>query len=109
MNALAIATIATAVVLLLATAFLIVGDYKLVIRLRQNHRRTWESLGSPSPWFTHIDDMTSVYRFLVARQYRALGDPKLSALAERLRVLTYAVYGLTAAMLVLMVLTRLSK
>ncbi|MFL5595153.1 MAG: hypothetical protein ACJ785_11150 [Gemmatimonadaceae bacterium] len=109
MIVLAIATLVASCVLLLATAFLIVGDYQLVVRLRENHRKAWEKLGSPSPWFTRLEDLTSVYRFLVARDDRQLGDAQLSALADRIRLLTYAVYALTAVIFVLMLLIRLSK
>ncbi|MFL5497777.1 MAG: hypothetical protein ACJ79I_06130 [Gemmatimonadaceae bacterium] len=101
-----VVTVGTTWALLLATGFLIVGDYKLVVRLREHHQQVWGRLGSPSPWFYRLEDLTSVYRFLVAREYVTLGDPELSALANRIRILTYTVYALTAATVVLMALTR---
>jgi len=109
MSALAISTIVAASALLCAVGFLAVGDYRLVVRLRENHRHTWEKLGSPSPWFNRFEDVASVHAFVFGREHQSLGDATLSELAERLRILTYTVYALAAATLVLMVLTRLSK
>ena len=109
MSALAIGTIVSAGALLCAVAFLAVGDYRLVVRLREDHRQIWEKLGSPSPWFTRLEDLASVHAFVFGREHHSLGDATLSELAEHLRILTYVVYAFALATLVLMALTRLTR
>src|SRR5262245_10427197 len=102
MSPLVMATLVVAAVLGIAIILLIVGDYRLVTRLRRDHPVAWQGIGSPSPWFTRLEDVNAVYRFLEERAYLRLGDADLSQLAGRLRMLTNVVFLLAAATLVMM-------
>ena len=108
MNAVATAAIAAGALMAAAVAVLAVGEYRLVTRLRRDHPRTWEGLGSPSPWFTRWQDLSAVTRFLTQRDYEKLGDVELAVLANKLRILTRVVYVLVAATLLLLSIARLA-
>lgn len=102
----------TAAVALLFAAFvasatgLIVGDSRLVLALRRNHPRVWEALGRPSPWFSRVEDVGAVHRFLHQRAYVALGDAALIRLGDRLRALTIVTGVLGIATLALAAAAR---
>ena len=101
------AVVLVGALLLAAVAVLVVGDYRLVTRLRRDHAEVWRSLGSPSPWFTKLEHLGAVNRFLSHRKYEALPDAGLVELSGRLRVLTNLVYWLAAVTMLLLAVARL--
>jgi hypothetical protein len=103
-----VAALISGAFLVLAVLGLAVGEYRLVSRLRRDHPETWQSLGSPSPWFTRWQDVSTVSDFLDSRGYERLGDPDLESLGRRMRILTKTVYALAGATLLLILLARLS-
>ena len=62
----------------------------LYSRLRARHHHTWMALGRPTIWIGRV----AVLRFLLRREYYALGDAKLVRLARFLRgyLLAFAVF-----------------
>ena len=91
-----------------AVILLALGEYRFVQELRRQHPVTWQNIGSPSPWFSRLQDVTAVSRFLSRRGYEHLDDPALAILGHRLRILTSIVYGFVAATLLLLMLARLA-
>lgn len=85
---------------------LIIGDYRLVTSLRRRHRAVWERLGGPSPWFSRLEDVSAVHRFLHERAYTALDDPALVRACDRLRVLTLVTCVLAVAALAVATIAR---
>ena len=109
MSTLGLAAAVAGSVLSIAVTALVVGDYRLVTRLRRDHAAVWQALGSPSPWFTKFEDLTAINRFLAQRRYEDLSDPELIGLARRLRLLTSLVYWLAAITLILLGIARVKR
>jgi hypothetical protein len=103
-----IITIGVALALALVVGSLIVADYRLIVRLRRDHRAIWEGIGSPSPLLSRIEEVSAVHRFLSGRHYAVIDDRELVALAERARVLTTAAYIAAAAAFVTLTLAKLN-
>jgi|SRR5579859_1042211 len=63
-------------------------------RLRTQHPQTWEALGCPTLFLNNsIKNSLAVQRFIWRREYRKLGDPQTTRLANLLRI-CLAVYTL---------------
>jgi len=109
MSTLALAAIVAGSALILAVVLLSVGDYRFVAQLRRSHPAAWQSLGSPSPWFTKLNDLTTVNDYLARRGYLVLPDPDLIKLGNHLRLLTHLVYWLAGITLLLVGAARLKR
>ncbi|NNF68063.1 MAG: hypothetical protein HKM98_11195 [Gammaproteobacteria bacterium] len=64
---------------------------RMLHALRTHHREVWLSLGSPRLWFAKTSSETlNTLRFLWRRDYRALGDNRVSTLCSAVRALHLA-------------------
>jgi hypothetical protein len=100
------AAIGIGMMLAVLVACLIAADYQLVVRLRRDHRSTWEGLGSPSPLFSRPEDLAAMHRFLAERQYLAIDDADFRRFAGRTRLLTNAVYAAGGATMIAVTLAK---
>lgn len=73
--------IATLGVIALAPLIVFV-EARIIVRLRRDHRPTWEDLGCPSTVPVHPRHSWSITRFLWRRDYRSIGDGRLTALCR---------------------------
>ena len=76
---------------------------KLFKHLRLHHPEKYQQMGEPTVLFqTNIATVVATSRFLVAREYRHLGDPALSKLSRRMLVYLAALLILFAAVVIFM-------
>ena len=106
MDALSILLALVCVAALVAVAMRIRGDVALVRYLRRAHPETWTALGAPGPWFTRLEDVQAVHRFLFGRADAALGDTALVGMCRRLRHWHVSSYALPVVALALALARR---